>query len=132
MEEDKEGRHQKVFINAQVLESSGNPWTYEEDIFLSQYSWDVERPEKVVIQYVDESFKQKTEMYEGINARVIQHEYDHIEGKLFIEMLGPVKKKMIQRKISDIKQGKIVADYKIKFAQVKVHTIVCIGKCRSK
>ncbi len=120
MEEDKkEEGIKKVFINAQILETSGNPWTYEEGcLSIPNIRGDVERPEKVVIQYFDASFNQKTEMYEGINARVIQHEYDHIEGKLFIEMLGPVKKKMIQRKLSDIKQGKIVADYKIKFARV--------------
>ena len=66
----------------------------------------------------DEYFEKHDEIYEGINARVIQHEYDHIEGVLFVEKLKPLKKKLIQRKLNDIKTGKATADYKIKFVRL--------------
>ncbi|MEZ4909576.1 MAG: peptide deformylase [Saprospiraceae bacterium] len=119
----EEGRQQegikKVFINAKVQSEFGDPWTYEEGcLSIPNIRGDVERLSKVRIQYLDEQFNPKDEIYEGINARVIQHEYDHIEGRLFVELLGPVKKKMIQRKLSDIKQGKVTADYKIKFPRI--------------
>jgi peptide deformylase len=108
----------KVFINAQVIEETGELWSYEEGcLSIPDIRGDVERPQKVRIQYYDENFKKYDEIYEGINARVIQHEYDHIEGILFVEKLKPLKKKLVQRKLNDIKAGKVNADYKIKFAR---------------
>ena len=108
----------KVFINAQVIEETGELWSYEEGcLSIPDIRGDVERPQKVRIQYYDENFKKYAEIYEGINARVIQHEYDHIEGILFVEKLKPLKKKLVQRKLNDIKAGKVNADYKIKFAR---------------
>lgn len=119
----EEGKKQegikKVFINAQVMEESGEPWAYEEGcLSIPDIRGDVERLQKVRIQYLDENFEKHDEIYEGINARVIQHEYDHIEGVLFVEKLKPLKKKLIQRKLNDIKSGKATADYKIKFARL--------------
>lgn len=119
----EEGKKQegikKVFINAQVIEESGEPWAYEEGcLSIPDIRGDVERLQKVRIQYLDENFEKHDEIYEGINARVIQHEYDHIEGVLFVEKLKPLKKKLIQRKLNDIKSGKAAADYKIKFARL--------------
>jgi peptide deformylase len=108
----------RVFINAQVIEESGEPWSYEEGcLSIPEIRGEVIRPAKVRIQYVDENFIAHDEIYEGINARVIQHEYDHLEGILFIEKLKPLKKKLIARKLNDIKEGKIRPDYKMKFAR---------------
>ncbi len=120
MEEGKKAEGiKKVFINAQVVEETGELWSYEEGcLSIPNIRGDVERLQKVRIQYVDENFKRYDEIYEGINARVIQHEYDHIEGVLFVEKLKPLKKKLIQRKLTDIKTGNATADYKIKFARV--------------
>ncbi|MBC7884054.1 MAG: peptide deformylase [Saprospiraceae bacterium] len=120
MDEDKkEEGIKQVFINAQVIEENGDLWPYEEGcLSIPDIRGDVERPQKVRLQYVDENFVKHDEIYEGINARVIQHEYDHLEGILFIEKLKPLKKKLIQGKLSDIKTGKAIADYKIKFLRV--------------
>lgn len=120
MEENKKAEGiKKVFLNAKVIEETGDLWAYEEGcLSIPDIRGDVERPQKVRIQYYDENFKKHDEIYEGINARVIQHEYDHIEGILFVERLKPLKKKLIQRKLNDIKVGKVSADYKIKFARL--------------
>jgi len=120
MEEEKKVQGiKKVFINAKIIEESGELWSYEEGcLSIPNIRGDVERQQKVRIQYLDENFDKHDEIYEGINARVIQHEYDHIEGVLFVEKLKPLKKKLIQRKLNDIKTGKATADYKIKFARL--------------
>jgi peptide deformylase len=75
------------------------------------------RPETVTLTFVDENFVAHTETFTGITARVILHEYDHIEGKLFIDYLKPLKKKMLQSKLNDISKGKIRVDYKMSFAK---------------
>ncbi len=109
----------KVFINAKIIEESGDLWAYEEGcLSIPNITGDVERQQKVRIQYLDENFIKHDEIYEGINARVIQHEYDHLEGVLFVEKLKPLKKKLIQRKLNEIKTGQATADYKIKFARI--------------
>jgi peptide deformylase len=120
MEEEKKAEGiKKVFINAQIIEETGEFWSYEEGcLSIPNIRGDVERQQKVRIQYLDENFEKHDEIYEGINARVIQHEYDHIEGVLFVEKLKPLKKKLIQRKLNDIKTGKATADYKIKFVRL--------------
>jgi len=120
MEEEKKAEGiKKVFINAQIIEETGELWSYEEGcLSIPNIRGDVERQQKVRIQYLDENFEKHDEIYEGINARVIQHEYDHIEGVLFVEKLKPLKKKLIQRKLNDIKTGKATADYKIKFVRL--------------
>lgn len=119
MEDDKkEEGIKKVFINAQIIEETGEFWAYEEGcLSIPNIRGDVERTQKVRIQYYDEQFTKHDEIYEGVNARVIQHEYDHIDGVLFIEKLKPLRKKLIQRKLNDIKVGKATADYKIKFVR---------------
>ena len=73
------------------------------------------RPEQVTIEYLDENFELHTETFNGLTARIIQHEYDHIEGRLFIDYLKPLKKKMLQGKLNDISKGKIKVDYKMAF-----------------
>jgi peptide deformylase len=107
----------KVFINAQVLEESGEVWSYEEGcLSIPDIRGDVDRHAVVSIRYQDEQFVWHEEQFEGFNARVIQHEYDHIEGVLFTERLKPIRRRLIQRKLEAIRQGKVSADYKIKFA----------------
>lgn len=73
------------------------------------------RQPNITIEYYDENFTKHTKSFDGLNARVIQHEYDHIEGVLFVEKLKPLKKKLIQKKLENIKKGNIQAEYKIKF-----------------
>lgn len=110
----------KVFINAQIIEEYGEDWAYEEGcLSIPDVSGDVERPETVRIQYQDENFQTYEETFDGMNARVIQHEYDHIDGILFTEHLKPVKKQLIRRKLENIRKGKATADYPLKFYSKK-------------
>lgn len=110
----------KVFINAQIIEEDGEDWAYEEGcLSIPDVSGDVERPESVRIRYQDEQFETHEEVFEGINARVIQHEYDHIDGILFIEHLKPVRKQLIRRKLESIRKGKAKSDYPMKFYSKK-------------
>ena len=107
----------KVFLNAQMLEETGDNWSYEEGcLSIPNITGDVERKKNITIRYMNEKFEEITESYEGMNARVIQHEYDHIDGKLFIEKLNPLKKKLIQRKLENIRKGKVSAEYRLRFA----------------
>lgn len=119
MDDDKKGAGiKKAFINAQIIEESGDLWAYEEGcLSIPNVRGEVERQPRIKIQYVDEQFKKHEDVYEGINARVIQHEYDHIEGILFTEKLKPLKKRLVQRKLNDIKAGKMQVDYRVKVAK---------------
>ncbi len=120
-EEDKgkypdEPGFKKVFINAKIKECNGAPWSYNEGcLSIPKIREDVMRPETVTIEYLDENFQPHTDTFNGITARIIQHEYDHIEGKLFIDYLKPFRKKLLQGKLSDITKGKIKVDYKMIF-----------------
>lgn len=117
MEREDVAGFKKVFINAQVMEETGDLWSYEEGcLSIPDIRGDVERHAVVRLRYQDEQFQWHEELFEGINARVIQHEYDHIEGILFTERLKPIRRRLIQRKLETIRQGKVSADYKIKFA----------------
>lgn len=116
----KEGSEQqgfkKVFINAQVLEEGGDPWEYEEGcLSIPNIRGGVSRPSEVRLRYQDELFKTHEEVFTGYNARVIQHEYDHIEGILFTDLLKPLKKRLIQKKLNAIAVGNADVDYKMKF-----------------
>jgi len=106
----------QVFINAQMLEETSTPWTYEEGcLSIPDVRGDVERPAGIRIRWQDENFQEHVAEFTGINARVIQHEYDHIEGILFTERLKPLKKRLIQRRMEAIRTGKIQTDYRMKF-----------------
>lgn len=110
----------KVFINAQMLEETGDLWTYEEGcLSIPRISGDVERMPTIRLRYQDENFEEHEETFTGVNARVIQHEYDHIEGVLFTEHLKPLKKRLIRRKLDNIRLGKIETDYKMRFIKVR-------------
>lgn len=106
----------KVFINAHKVEEGGNPWPYEEGcLSIPDVRGEVERPAQIRLRYVDENFEEHEEVFTGFNARVIQHEYDHIDGVLFTEHLKPIKRRLVRRKLDSIKKGKIKVDYKMKF-----------------
>ena len=108
----------KVFINARILEREGEPFTDQEGcLSLPGISEDVTRPSKVKIRYMDVDFNEYEEVYEGWAARVIQHEYDHIQGILFIDHLAPLKKRLLKRKLTAISKGKININYRIKVAK---------------
>lgn len=112
---DKPGIKQ-VFINAQVEELLGDDWLYNEGcLSIPKIREDVYRAEEVTIRYMDEHFNEHVKTFDGITARVILHEYDHIEGKLFIDYLKPLKRKMLKGKLDDISRGKVSVDYKMIF-----------------
>jgi peptide deformylase len=106
----------KVFINAKIIELTGEEWPYNEGcLSIPKIREDVYRPETVTIEYYDSAFVKYIESFTGITSRIIQHEYDHIEGKLFIDYLKPLRKKLLQSKLTDIKKGKVNVDYKMSF-----------------
>jgi len=108
----------KVFINAVIDEFDGQDWPYNEGcLSIPKIREDVIRPEEVTITYLDENFAEHTETFIGITARIIQHEYDHIEGKLFIDRIKPFRRKLLQGKLADISKGKVNVDYKMTFAK---------------
>ena len=117
-EEERESlKHfKKTFINAQIIEESGNDWAFSEGcLSIPDVREDVMRQPKITIRYQDENFKTHTEVYQGLIARVIQHEYDHIEGVLFTDKLSSFKKRLLKGKLNNISKGKIKADYKMRF-----------------
>jgi peptide deformylase len=110
----------KTFINAQILEEVGEEWKFNEGcLSIPKIREDVLRKPKVTIEYYDETFKKHKDTYEGVIARVIQHEYDHIEGVLFTDKISPFKRKLISGKLTDISKGKFRADYKTRVFQPK-------------
>lgn len=110
----------QVFINAQKIEEDGESWTYEEGcLSIPDIRGDVDRPERIKLTYQDEQFNTHTQEFTGLNARVIQHEYDHIDGVLFTEHLKPVKKQLIRRKLEAIRKGKAKVEYKMVFPAAK-------------
>ena len=108
----------KVFINAHKVEETGKEWAYNEGcLSIPKIREDVYRHATVKLRYMDEQFNEYEEEFDGITARVILHEYDHIDGKLFIDHLKPLKKKMLQKKLNDISAGKVKTDYRMLFAK---------------
>ncbi len=104
----------KVFINAQIISTGGVEWIYNEGcLSIPKIREDVLRPAEVTLSYMDENFATYTETFKGISARVILHEYDHIQGKLFIDYLKPLCRKILQGKLNDISKGKVRVDYKM-------------------
>lgn len=105
-----------VFINAHIAEVDGDEWPYNEGcLSIPKIREDIYRQETVTLQYRDEKFESHTTTFTGLTARVILHEYDHIEGKLFIDLLPPLKRKLMKGKLNDISKGKIAVDYKMLF-----------------
>ncbi|MEZ4883585.1 MAG: peptide deformylase [Chitinophagales bacterium] len=110
----------KAFINAEIIEESGEEWAYDEGcLSIPNINESVTREEQVRIQYYDEDFNFYDEVYTGFTARVIQHEYDHIEGILFTDHISPLKQRMMKRRLEKISKGEVDVNYRMKFNVVK-------------
>ncbi|MFI1770814.1 peptide deformylase [Thalassobellus citreus] len=110
----------RVFINAKITKEEGDEWAFNEGcLSIPDVREDVFRQPKITIEYLDENFKQHTETFDGLRARVIQHEYDHIEGVLFTDKLSTLKKRLIKGRLSNISKGKINVDYRMRFPAQK-------------
>lgn len=109
-------KFKKVFINAKILEESGEEWKFNEGcLSIPDVREDVKRKETILIEYFDENFVKHTDTFSDIRARVIQHEYDHIEGILFTDHLSSLKKKLVKGKLNKISHGEVAVNYKMRF-----------------
>ncbi|WP_396143918.1 peptide deformylase [Flavobacterium sp.] len=110
----------QTFINAKMLKEEGEEWGFNEGcLSIPDVREDVYRNETITIEYFDENFNKKTEVYDGLIARVIQHEYDHIEGILFTDKISTLKRTLIKKKLQNIMDGKARPDYKMRFCNKK-------------
>jgi peptide deformylase len=123
LEDDEQGKYpdapglKEVFINAKIIRLNGQPWPYTEGcLSIPKIREEVLRNEEVELEYDDEQFQHHVKTFNGLTARVILHEYDHIEGKLFIDYLKPLKRKLLKGKLDDISKGKVNVDYKMSFS----------------
>jgi len=106
----------QVFINARKITETGDTWAYNEGcLSIPKVREDIHRQRQIRLRYMDENFVEHEADFHGITARVIQHEYDHIEGKLFIDYLSQLKKRLIKKKLDDITSGKVKTDYRMLF-----------------
>lgn len=104
----------KVFVNPEMIEELGTPWEYEEGcLSIPNIREKISRKERLKIKYMDEDWNSYEEIFDGLKARIIQHEYDHIEGKMFVDYLTPLKKRLLKGKLSDISKGKVDTEYRI-------------------
>ena len=124
LEDDEKGQYpdepgcKQVFINAQIQKLNGKEWAYNEGcLSIPKIREDVYRNEEVTLSFLDENFEPHVKTYNGITARIILHEYDHIEGKLFIDYMKPLKRKLLKGKLDDISRGKVQVDYKMMFSK---------------
>jgi peptide deformylase len=116
MEDESTQDFKKVFINPEIIEEFDNKWDYEEGcLSIPTVRADVNRHSKLKIWYQDEHFNEYEEEFDGMAARIIQHEYDHIEGILFTDRISPLKRTMLKSKLSNISIGKVNVGYKMKF-----------------
>lgn len=114
------GSYKKVFINAKITSETGNEWAFTEGcLSIPNIREDVTRNETISIEYLDENFVEHKEIVSGLAARVIQHEYDHIEGVLFTDKLSSLKKRLLKRKLENIAKGMVDTDYRMKFPKLK-------------
>ena len=105
-----------VFINGHIAKLEGDEWAYNEGcLSIPKIREDINRNEQVTIDFVDENFQPHTKTFNGITARIILHEYDHTEGKLFIDYVKPLKRTLLKRKLADISKGKVSVDYRMVF-----------------
>ncbi len=110
------GNFNRVFINAKITKETGEEWAFNEGcLSIPNIREDVNRKDTITIEYQDENFKKHTEVLTGLAARVVQHEYDHIEGVLFTDKLSSLKKKLLKKKLEKISKGKVNVDYRMKF-----------------
>lgn len=110
----------RVFINARIVEEEGDEWAFNEGcLSIPDVTEDIFRKPTITIEYYDGNFVKQTETFDGIVARIIQHEYDHIEGILFTDKLSALKKRLIKGKLANISKGKIEVSYRMKFPMAK-------------
>jgi peptide deformylase len=110
------GEFRQTFINAKIIAEEGEEWAFNEGcLSIPKIREDVYRKPDVRIQYYDENFKFHDEKFDGLIARVIQHEYDHIEGKLFVDLINPLRKRLLKGKLNDISKGNVQVDYRMRF-----------------
>ncbi|WP_136467340.1 peptide deformylase [Flagellimonas onchidii] len=110
----------KVFINARIEDETGDEWDFNEGcLSIPDVREDVKRKPEITITYLDEKFEEHKETYDGLLARVIQHEYDHIQGVLFTDKLSSLKKRLLKNRLDKISKGKINVDYKMRFPNIK-------------
>jgi peptide deformylase len=128
LEEEKDDENQfkgekfikRVIINAKAVNKNGKPFSYNEGcLSIPKIREDIERPSEITLEYVDENFKKHKETFKGLAGRVVQHEYDHIEGVLFVDYLKPLKKRLIKKRLENISRGIVDVDYKMKFPSKK-------------
>jgi peptide deformylase len=124
-EEDEESQRvkdfQEVFINAEILESTGEPWPFQEGcLSIPNIREEVNREPRIKIRYLDREWNEQVRELEGYAARIVQHEYDHIEGILFIDHLKPLKKRFLKKKLTEISKGEVDVNYRMRFVQQKV------------
>lgn len=110
----------RAFINPTILEEFGEPWDYEEGcLSIPGIREDVNREDSIVIEYYDTDFNRYEEEFTGLTARIIQHEYDHVDGILFTDHLKPLKKRLLKRRLDKISKGTVEVDYKMRFPLLK-------------
>lgn len=121
-EEDEKGKYpdepgyKGVFINARIVNLDGKDWSYNEGcLSIPKIREDIMRSESVTLSFLDEQFQPQQKTFNGITGRIILHEYDHIDGKLFIDYIKPLKRTLLKRKLDDISKGKIKVDYRMVF-----------------
>jgi len=124
-EEDAEAQKVKdfkeVFINARIVEEKGDPFVFAEGcLSIPNIREDVTRDDTIVIEYYDRDWNFQRKELDGYAARIVQHEYDHIDGVLFTDKLNPLKKKLLKRKLTDISKGKVEVNYRMRFPQMKL------------
>lgn len=120
VEDEEEDGIRQVFINAEMIEELGKEWTFEEGcLSIPGIREDVIRPPRIRIKFYDENWELHEREFEGMQARIIQHEYDHIEGVLFTDHISPFKKRLIKGKLTNISKGKAEANYRVKIPQRK-------------
>jgi peptide deformylase len=116
----KLGEFKRAFINAEIVEENGEEWPFNEGcLSIPNVTEDVFRKEEVVLRYLDENFVEHTETFNGLIARVIQHEYDHIEGVLFTDKISSLKKRLIKGRLTNISKGKTDVSYRMRFPELK-------------
>jgi peptide deformylase len=117
MDDDDPSMHdfKKAFVNPRILEREGEPWVFNEGcLSLPNIREDISRPERITIEYYDEDFNFHREEFSGLKARIIQHEYDHLEGILLVDHISAIKRKLLAGKLNAISKGKVDVSYKIK------------------
>ncbi|HYG40294.1 MAG TPA: peptide deformylase [Cytophagales bacterium] len=110
----------KVFINPVILKEQGNDWGFEEGcLSIPTVREEIQRKEEITIKYFDTDWNEHQETYDGLRARIIQHEYDHIEGVLFLDRISPFKKRLLKSKLMNISKGNVSTDYRMRFPSKK-------------